>query len=161
MRSGVDPTTDWQDNLCEVQPPIQQCLPHLVSSSLWGSLIHLVLDDKLLAYLVCVVLHIYSLMLEVTTLNIAEGQLIQILYVVNLRFWKGAVAAKILQYSAGQSSVIVQSEVWRCVLHIPCVLHFVLTLIQAQPRLYSCLAILSSPSPDHVNYTVSGTLYFQ
>ena len=32
--------------------------------------------------------------------------------------------------------------------------------IQAQPRLYSCLALLSSPSPEHVNYTVSGTLYF-
>jgi len=28
--------------------------------------------------------------------------------------------------------------------------------VEAQPRLYSCLALLSSPSPEHVNYTVSG-----
>merc|ERR1712130_771800 len=28
--------------------------------------------------------------------------------------------------------------------------------VEAEPRLYSCLTFLSSPAPEHVNYTVSG-----
>ena len=91
--------------------------------------------------------------------------LFPMLYVLSLRFWKRAVATKILQYSAGQSSATVQREVSRCVclgLHVgsSCVYleSTFITLVQAQPRLYSCLSLLSSPSPEHVNYTISGKL---
>ena len=42
---------------------------------------------------------------------IAERQLIQMLNVVSLRFWKVAEVERILQCSAGQSSVTVQNEV--------------------------------------------------
>ena len=32
MRSGVEPTPDWQETLCEVQPPMKQCFTYPMSS---------------------------------------------------------------------------------------------------------------------------------
>ena len=67
--------------------------------------------------------------------------------------WKSALSLQVICYCTKWEVEVCTVYSWESTLSSS-------QVIQAQPRLYSCLALLSSPSPEHVNYTVSGTLYF-